>query len=300
MAARLGGATGAPAGARSRSVVVQASASPGAYVGIKSAGQLQQLSRQQRPEGFWAAASRQINVRGKRSGAPRRRVATMMPVSTPKVLVRPQGQRQYEWVDLWESYTMNKVVFIREAVSEDVANNMIALTLYLDSLDKKRIYYWLNCPGGDVTPTLALYDTMQYVRSPTATVAYGMCLGMGGFLLTAGGEKGYRYSMPHSILMMHHPSGASRGQASEMHIEARELVRVRDYLSLIVSDATGQPYDRIIRELSRNKWLDPKEAVAYGMIDKILTTPMPKPPAIGPKINFSREAGSAMSSQDVI
>ena len=86
---------------------------------------------------------------------------------------------------------------------------------------------------------------MQYVRSPTATVCYGMCLGMGGFLLTAGGEKGYRYSMPHSILMMHHPSGASRGQASEMHIESRELVRVRDYLSLVVSDATGQPYDRV-------------------------------------------------------
>jgi ATP-dependent Clp protease protease subunit len=223
----------------------------------------------------------------------------MMPVSTPKVLVRPQGQRQYEWVDLWESYTMNKVVFIREPVSEDVANNMIALTLYLDSLDKKRIYYWLNCPGGDVTPTLALYDTMQYVRSPTATVCYGMCLGMGGFLLTAGGEKGYRYSMPHSILMMHHPSGASRGQASEMHIESRELVRVRDYLSLIISDSTGQPYDRVIRELSRNKWMDPKEAIEYGMIDKILTTPLPKPPSIGPKFRFDREA-PAMKSQDVI
>lgn len=151
----------------------------------------------------------------------------MMPVNTPKVLVRPAGQRQYEWVDLWEAYvsgarlfeklhhcrrfppqvcvcvsycgsgyffncrvqTMQKVVFIREAISEEVANNMIALTLYLDSLDNKRIYYWLNVPGGDVVPTLALYDTMQYVRSKTATVCYGLCLGMGGFLLTAGGEK---------------------------------------------------------------------------------------------------------------
>ena len=113
---------------------------------------------------------------------------------------------------------------------------------------------------------------------------------MGGFLLTAGGEKGYRYAMPHSILMMHHPSGGSRGQASEMHIEARELVRVRDYLSLLTSNATGQPYDRVIRELSRNKWMDPKEAIEYGMIDKVLHTPMAKTGSNigGPKFNFSR------------
>jgi len=215
----------------------------------------------------------------------------MMPVSTPKVLYRQPGQRQYEWVDLWESYTYQKVVFIKEAVTEDVANNMMALTLYLDSIDQKRIYYWLNCPGGEVVPTLALYDTMQYVRSPTATVCYGMCLGMGGFLLTAGGEKGYRYSMPHSILMMHHPSGASRGQASDMHIESRELVRMRDYLTLVISESTGQPYDRVIRELSRNKWMDPKQAIEYGMIDKVLTTPMPKVPAIGPKFKFERQGG---------
>jgi ATP-dependent Clp protease protease subunit len=77
--------------------------------------------------------------------------------------------------------------------------------------------------------------------------------------------------MPHSILMMHHPSGASRGQASEMHIEARELVRIRDYLSLLVSNSTGQPYDRVIRELSRNKWMDPKQAIEYGMIDKVIS-----------------------------
>jgi ATP-dependent protease ClpP protease subunit len=238
-----------------------------------------------------------------------------------------------------------------------------------------------------VVPTLALYDTMQYVRSKTATVCYGQALGMGGFLLAAGGEKvrggpavlmllmplvlrrcgvmcfgvpvcartmrtspqqmllcsllsmqstplatkleseplppgrvtlmqcstpsyspypptsrtdhslsplpqGYRYAMPHSILMMHHPSGTSRGQASEMHIESRELVRVRDYLSLVTSEATGQPYDRVIRELSRNKWMDPKEAVEYGMIDKVLTTPMPKMPT-GPAFKYEPEPGTS-------
>lgn len=270
----------------SASSQVQIRASSVAYVGVKSSGDMQRLGAKP-AQGFWQAASKQINVTSRSSG-PRRRVTTMMPVSVPKVLVRPQGQRQYEWVDLWEAYTLNKVVFIRQPVTEDVANNMIALTLYLDSLDKKRIYYWLNCPGGEVVPTLALYDTMQYVRSKTATVCYGMCLGMGGFLLTAGGEKGYRFAMPHSILMMHHPSGASRGQASEMHIESRELVRMRDYLSLLTSEATGQPYDRVIRELSRNKWMDPKQAIEYGMIDKVLTTPMPKMPAMGPTFNFQR------------
>lgn len=196
-----------------------------------------------------------------------------------------------EWVDLWEAYTYQKVVFVKEPVTEDSANNLIALTLHLDSLDQKRIYYWLNCPGGEVAPTLALYDTMQYVRSKTATVCYGVCLGMGGFLLTAGGEKGYRFAMPHSILMLHHPSGSSRGQASEMHIESRELVRTRDYLSLLVSNATGQPYDRVIRELSRNKWMDPKQAIEYGMIDKVLTTPLTRQgPKKGPTFKFERNA----------
>lgn len=199
-----------------------------------------------------------------------------------------------EWVDLWEAYTYSKVIFIKEAIGEDLANNMIALSLHLDSKDQKRIYYWLNCPGGEVQPTLALYDTMKYVRSPTATVCYGLCLGMGGFLLTAGGDKGYRFAMPHSILMMHHPSGAARGQASEIHIESKELVRQRDYLSLLTADATGQPYDRVVRELSRNKWMNAKEAIEYGMIDKVLHTPMPKmPDRKGPQFKFDRMADSS-------
>jgi len=256
-------------------------------VGIKSAVQLQRITKKS-AGGFWEQASSQM-AQSRRSAGPRRKVTTMMPVSVPKVLMRPPGQRQSEWVDLWEAYTYSKVVFIKEAITEEVANNNIALSLYLDSLDEKRVYYWLNCPGGEVVPTLALYDTMQYMRSKTATVCYGLCLGMGGFLLTAGGEKGYRFAMPHSILMMHHPSGASRGQASEMHIESRELVRIRDYLSLLVSNSTGQPYDRVIRELSRNKWMDPKQAIEYGMIDKVLHSPMPKLAGSNlPKFNFQR------------
>mmetsp|Transcript_17134 Transcript_17134/g.36988 ORF Transcript_17134/g.36988 Transcript_17134/m.36988 type:complete len:271 (+) Transcript_17134:28-840(+) len=261
------------------------------YSGVKSAEQMQKVVRT-KPQGFWQTVGKQM-AGGRKSNAPTRKTVTMMPVSVPKVLCRPPGQRQMEWVDLWEAYTYNKVVFIKEAVNEEVANNMIALSLYLDSVDQKRIYYWLNCPGGEVVPTLALYDTMQYIRSKTATVCYGLCLGMGGFLLTAGGEKGYRYAMPHSILMMHHPSGSSRGQASEMHIESRELVRIRDYLSLITSNATGQPYDRVIRELSRNKWMDPKQAIEYGMIDKVLHTPMPKMPT-GPKFRFDREMDAGL------
>lgn len=258
-------------------------------VGIKSAGQLQRVSGKASTSGFWQTATKQM-ASNRRSGGPTRKAATMMPVNVPKVLVRPPGQRQSEWVDLWEAYTYQKVVFIKQPVTEEVANNNIALSLHLDSLDEKRIYYWLNCPGGEVVPTLALYDTMQYMRSKTATVCYGLCLGMGGFLLTAGGEKGYRYAMPHSILMMHHPSGASRGQASEMHNEARELVRIRDYVSLLTSNATGQPYDRVIRELSRNKWMNSKEAIEYGMIDKVLHTPMSKVPGgtVGPKFSFQR------------
>eukprot|EP00798_Chlamydomonas_sp_ICE-L_P016476 gene16476-22698_t len=263
----------------SRKTLVTANSS--AYVGIKTADQIRATSGPRQPKGFWEVTQKQMSC-ARRSSAPKRRDVTMMPVSVPRVLVRPPGQRQSEWVDLWEAYTYSKVVFIKEAITEDVANNMIALSLHLDSQDQKRIYYWLNCPGGEVAPTLALFDTMQYIRSKTATVCYGNCLGMGGFLLTAGGEKGYRFAMPHSILMMHHPSGASRGQASEMQIESRELVRTRDYLSLLTADATGQPYDRVVRELSRNKWMNPKE---------VLHTPMPKmPDRKGPQFKFERTA----------
>jgi ATP-dependent Clp protease protease subunit len=205
--------------------------------------------------------------------------------------VRPVGQRQYEWVDLWDAYAAQKVVFVRQAVTEDLANQLIAQALYMDSLDQKRIYFWLNCPGGDVVPTLALYDTLKYIRSPTATVCYGQCLGMGGFLLAAGGEKGYRYAMPHSILMMHHPSGVARGQASEIHIETQELVRVRDYISLVTADVTGKPYDEVVRKLSRNHWMSPQEAIREGVIDKVLHTPAPRMPALAPKIDFKRSAG---------
>jgi ATP-dependent Clp protease protease subunit len=183
---------------------------------------------------------------------------------------------------------------VRQAVTEDLANQLIAQALYMDSdADQKRIYFWLNCPGGDVVPTLALYDTLKYIRSPTATVCYGQCLGMGGFLLAAGGERGYRYAMPHSILMLHHPSGVARGQASEIHLETQELVRVRDYISLVTADATGRPYDEVVRKLSRNHWLSPREAIAEGVIDKVLHTPSPRMPSGlgGVKVDFRRSAG---------
>lgn len=265
-----------------------------AYVGVKSAEQLARLGggNSGAPSDFWSQTARQTrrHLPPSSTRAARRLTPRMMPVSTPKVLVRPVGQRQYEWVDLWDAYAQQKVVFVRQPVTEDLANGLIAQALYMDSLDQKRIYFWLNCPGGEVVPTLALYDTLKYIRSPTATVCYGQCLGMGGFLLAAGGEKGYRYAMPHSILMMHHPSGVARGQASEIHIETQELVRVRDYISLVTADVTGKPYDEVVRRLSRNHWMSPKEAIEEGVIDKVLHTPAPRMPAMAPRIDFRRSS----------
>lgn len=215
----------------------------------------------------------------------------MMPVGVPKVCYTRPGQRKGEWIDLWEAYQYEKIVYITNPITEDVANQMTALALYLDSRDKKRIYWWINSPGGDVTATLALHDTMQYLRCKSATVGYGMCLGMSGLLL-ATGEKGYRFAWPNTILMMHHPSGVARGQATDMHNEMKELVRQRDYLTLIASHATGQPYDKVLRDMSRNKWMDPKEAVEYGMIDHVLYGPRAKKvekALTGPAFKFARE-----------
>jgi len=128
---------------------------------------------------------------------------------------------------------------------------------------------YINCSGGEVVPSLAIHDTMRHIKSDVGTVGFGGCMGMSGFLLAVG-TKGKRYALANTHVMIHHPSGAARGQASDINREARELLRIRDYMDAILAEATGQPFEKVAKDFSRNKYFDAKDAQEYGVIDSIV------------------------------
>ena len=144
--------------------------------------------------------------------------------------------------------------------------------LYLDSEDKKDIRLYINATGGDVVPCLALHDTMRYLKSDVGTVGFGACMGMAGFLLAAG-AKGKRCVLPNTRVMLHHPSGATRGQAADIDNEARELMRTRNYVNRVLAGATGKSVADIQKAINRNLYLDAHEALAFGVVDRILPPP---------------------------
>lgn len=161
------------------------------------------------------------------------------------------------------------MIFIGKHIDDTMGNQLVGTMLYLDSESPKPMSLYINCPGGDVVPTMALKDTIAHMRSDTQTVAFGGALAMGGFLLACG-TKGKRYSLPHTRIMLHHPSGAARGMASDMANEARELVRTRTLMNQTLAVATGQPEGKIHRDLQRNCYFTPEEAERYGVIDKVV------------------------------
>jgi ATP-dependent Clp protease protease subunit len=155
-----------------------------------------------------------------------------------------------------------------------VANALVAQMLYLDSEDNsKPIYLYINSPGGSVTAGLAIYDTMQYVKSDVVTICVGLAASMGAFLLGAG-TKGKRLALPHSRIMIHQPlGGTSRRQASDIEIEAREILRIKDMLNHAMSDMTGQPFEKIEKDTDRDYFLSAAEARDYGLIDRVIAHP---------------------------
>ncbi|KAH9777494.1 ATP-dependent clp protease proteolytic subunit-related protein 2 [Citrus sinensis] len=210
----------------------------------------------------------------------------MMPIGTPKVLYRTPGEGSWQWVDLWNALYRERVIFIGQNIDEEFSNQILATMLYLDSVDdSKRVYLYINGPGGDVTPTLAIYDTMQSLKSPVGTHCVGFAYHLAGFLL-AGGEKGNRSAMPLSRIALDSPAGAARGQADDIRNEADELLRVRDYIFKELSRKTGQPFEKvsvpkadfynvswITKDLSRIKRFGSQEALEYGLIDRIIRPP---------------------------
>lgn len=174
-------------------------------------------------------------------------------------------------MDVFSRLMMDRIIFLGTQVSDTSANIIQAQLLYLDSIDPdKDISIYINSPGGSVYAGLGIYDTMQYISSDVSTICTGMAASMAAVLLVAG-AKGKRLALPHSRVMIHQPMGGIQGQASDIEITAREILKLKDELYRIISEHSGQPFDKVAKDSDRDYWMTAKEALDYGMIDKILT-----------------------------
>ena len=178
-----------------------------------------------------------------------------------------RGERAY---DLYSRLLKDRIVFLGTPVDDDVANIIVAQMLFLESEDPdKDINLYINSPGGSVTSGLAIYDTMQYVKCQVSTICMGQAASMGALLLAAG-ARGKRYSLPHARLMIHQPSGGFGGQASDIELHAKEILRLKAKLNEIMQKHTGQPLDRIEKDTDRDYFMGAGEAKEYGLIDEVV------------------------------
>ncbi len=177
------------------------------------------------------------------------------------------GERAY---DIYSRLLKERIIFLGSPVVDQVANSIIAQLLFLDHEDpKKDISIYLNTPGGSVTAGLAIYDTMQFVKSPVSTICVGIAASMGAFLL-AGGAKGKRFILPNSEVLLHQVMGGAEGQAVEIEIAARQILRVKERINKILAKHTGQKIDKLERDTDRDFWMNAEEAKEYGLIDEII------------------------------
>ena len=186
---------------------------------------------------------------------------------SPSIL--EERQLNVTQMDVFSRLMMDRIIFLGTEVNDYTANVIQAQLLYLDSVDSERdINIYLNTPGGSVYAGLGIYDTMQFIGSRVGTICTGMAASMGAVLLVAG-EKGMRAALPHSRVMIHQPLGGIQGQASDIEITAREILKLKDELYQIISDHSGQTMDKIRQDADRDYWMTAKEALEYGMIDKV-------------------------------
>ncbi len=188
-----------------------------------------------------------------------------------------RGERAY---DIYSRLLKDRIVFLGGGIDDESANLIVAQMLFLSNEDSTApIHFYINSPGGSVSAGLAIYDTMQFLRCPVATYCVGMAASMGA-LLMCGGSKGQRFVLPNSRLLVHQPliGGVLEGPATDLSIEAAEIIRLRQRLYQILAGHTGKPVEQVEKDCDRNKWLDAQEAVEYGLVDRIIER-MPEPPA---------------------
>ncbi len=178
-----------------------------------------------------------------------------------------RGERSY---DIYSRLLKERIVFLSEEVNAVTASLVVAQMMFLEAEDpEKDIHFYINSPGGSVTDGYAIYDTMHYVKCDVATYCMGMAASMGAFLL-AGGAKGKRFALPNSEVMIHQPLGGAKGQATEIEIAAKQILRTKQNLNRILSENTGKPIEEIARDTERDNWMTAEEALEYGLIDKII------------------------------
>lgn len=179
-----------------------------------------------------------------------------------------RGERAY---DIYSRLLKDRIIFIGTPINDDVANSIIAQLLFLEADDPdKDIHIYVNSPGGVVTAGLAIYDTMNYIKAPVSTICLGQAASMGAVLLTAG-TKGKRFALPNSRIMIHQPLGGFQGQATDIEIHAREILRMREALNEILSKHSGQPMEKIQQDTERDFFMSGEQAKEYGLVDEVIT-----------------------------
>lgn len=187
----------------------------------------------------------------------------------PTVIEKTQfGERVY---DIYSRLLEERIVFLGTPINDDIANSVIAQLLFLEKQNREKdITLYVNTPGGQVTSALAIYDTMQHVAPPISTVCLGMAASGGAIILMAG-RKGKRYALPHSEIMIHQPLGGTEGQATDIAIHAKHILNIKDLLNELIAQHTGQPIEKVKEDTERDKFMSAKEALKYGVIDKVVT-----------------------------
>ncbi|AMW99805.1 ATP-dependent Clp endopeptidase proteolytic subunit ClpP [Rummeliibacillus sp. G93] len=178
-----------------------------------------------------------------------------------------RGERAY---DIYSRLLKDRIIMLGSAIDDNVSNSIVSQLLFLEAEDpEKDIFLYINSPGGSVTAGMAIYDTMQFIKPDVQTVGMGMCASMGSFLLTAG-AKGKRYALPNCEVMIHQPLGGAQGQATEIEIAAKHILKTREKLNAILSERTGQPIEVIARDTDRDNYMSAEQAKDYGLIDHIM------------------------------
>ncbi len=179
-----------------------------------------------------------------------------------------RGERAY---DIYSRLLKDRIIMLGSAIDDNVANSIVAQLLFLEAENpEKDITLYINSPGGSITAGMAIYDTMQFIKADVSTICTGMAASMGAFLLAAG-EKGKRYVLPNSEVMIHQPLGGAQGQATEIEIAAKRILFLRDKLNTILSERTGQPLEVIAKDTDRDNFMTAEKAVEYGLVDKIIS-----------------------------
>ncbi|MDD4952408.1 MAG: ATP-dependent Clp endopeptidase proteolytic subunit ClpP [Desulfovibrionaceae bacterium] len=187
------------------------------------------------------------------------------------IVIETTGRTERAY-DIYSRLLKDRIILLGDVVDDHVSSLICAQLLFLESEDpEKDIFMYINSPGGSVTAGLAIYDTMQYISAPVSTLCFGQAASMGALLLAAG-EKGMRYALPHSRILIHQPLGGAQGQATDIDIQAREILRLRKELNHILVSHTGQDIKKIEKDTERDFYMDAEEAVKYGIIDKIMAS----------------------------